>query len=73
MLPQSAVQSDDKGNFVYIVDGNNKVVRREVKVGDVSDAGVTVMSGLSGQEKVVLSAGAFLNPGETVVPQRVKL
>jgi HlyD family secretion protein len=73
LLPQSAVQSDDKGNYVYIIDGNNKVVRRDVKVGDVGDNGVTIMSGLSGQEQVVLSAGAFLNPGETVVPQRAKL
>jgi HlyD family secretion protein len=73
LLPQSAVQSDDKGNYVYIVDGNNKVVRRDVKVGDVGDNGVTIMSGLTGQERVVLSAGAFLNPGETVVPQRTKL
>ncbi|CAM3155721.1 Multidrug resistance protein MdtA [Sphingomonas antarctica] len=73
LLPQSAVQSDDKGNYVYIIDGNNKVVRRDVKVGDVGDNGVTIMSGLTGQERVVLSAGAFLNPGETVVPQRTKL
>jgi HlyD family secretion protein len=73
LLPQSAVQSDDKGNYVYIIDGNNKVVRRDVKVGDVGDNGVTIMSGLNGTEQVVLSAGAFLNPGETVVPQRAKL
>ncbi len=73
LLPQSAVQSDDKGNYVYVVDGNNKVVRRDVKVGDVGDSGVTIMSGLTGQERIVLSAGAFLNPGETVVPQRAKL
>jgi RND family efflux transporter MFP subunit len=73
LLPQSAVQSDDKGNYVYIIDGNNKVVRRDVKVGDVGDNGVTIMSGLNGTEQVVLSAGAFLNAGETVVPQRTKL
>ncbi len=73
LLPQSAVQSDDKGNYVYIIDNANKVVRRDVKVGDVGDSGVTIMAGLNGSERVVLSAGAFLNPGETVVPQRAKL
>lgn len=72
LLPESAVQSDAKGNYVYIVDKGNKVARREVKVGDVNDAGVTILEGLSGQEAVVLSAGAFLNPGETIIPQRVK-
>ena len=72
LLPESAVQSDAKGNYVFIVGKDNKVVRREVKVGDVNDAGVSILEGLSGQESVVLSAGAFLNPGETIIPQRVK-
>jgi len=72
LLPESAVLSDGKGSYVYIVEANNKIARRDVTVGDVSDAGITVMAGLSGQEAVVLSAGAFLNPGETVIPQRNK-
>ena len=73
LLPESAVLSDGNGNFVYIVDGANKAVRRDVKVGEVSDAGVSIASGLSGTERVVLSAGAFLNPGQTVKPQLQKL
>jgi HlyD family secretion protein len=72
LLPESAVQSDAKGNFVYIVGKGNKVERREVQVGDVNDQGVTILGGLSGQEAVVLSAGAFLNPGEVIIPQRTK-
>ena len=31
-----------------------------------------ILSGLTGQEAVVVSAGAFLNPGESIIPQRVK-
>ena len=72
LLPESAVQSDSKGSFVLVVDKDDKVVRRDVQVGDVNDSGVTILGGLSGREAVVMSAGAFLNPGETVVPQRVK-
>lgn len=72
LLPESAVQSDTKGSFVYIVGKGNKIERREVQVGDVNDQGVTILTGLSGQEAVVLSAGAFLNPGEVIIPQRVK-
>jgi RND family efflux transporter MFP subunit len=70
LLPESAVQSDDKGNFVYIVDQKNEVVRRPVRIGDVSSAGVAIVEGLNGTERVVLSAGAFLNPGDKVRPQR---
>lgn len=70
VLPESAVLSDARGNFVYLVDANNKVVRRPVRTGQVSDDGIAIVEGLNGTERVVLSAGAFINPGETVKPQR---
>jgi HlyD family secretion protein len=70
LLPESAVLSDAKGNFVYTVSPKGQVIRRDVKIGDVSDRGIAIASGLSGNEQVVLSAGAFLNPGDSVVAQR---
>jgi RND family efflux transporter MFP subunit len=70
MLPQSAVLSDDKGNYVYIVNGKNQVERRDIQIGTVSESGVTISSGLSGTEPVVLSAGPFLNPGQKINPRR---
>jgi len=70
LLPQSAVLSDDKGNYVYIVNAKNEVERRDIKIGTVDDNGVTVAEGLSGNEAVVLSAGPFLNPGQKVNPRR---
>lgn len=70
LLPQSAVLSDEQGNYVYIIDGKNEVVRRNIKIGNVSDSGVTIAQGLTGNESVVLSAGPFLNPGQKVKPNR---
>jgi RND family efflux transporter MFP subunit len=70
MLPQSAVLSDEKGNYVYVVNGKDEVERRAIKVGTVDDNGVTIAEGLSGNEAVVLSAGPFLNPGQKVHPKR---
>jgi RND family efflux transporter MFP subunit len=70
VLPQSAVLSDERGNYVYIVNGKNEVERRDVKIGTVNDNGVTIASGLAGTESVVLSAGPFLNPGQKVNPKR---
>jgi multidrug efflux pump subunit AcrA (membrane-fusion protein) len=70
LLPQSAVLSDDKGNYVYIVNGKKEVERRDIKIGTVDDNGVTIAQGLSGNESVVLSAGPFLNPGQKVNPKR---
>ncbi|MFD1033878.1 efflux RND transporter periplasmic adaptor subunit [Sphingomonas hankookensis] len=70
LLPESAVLSDDKGSFVYVIDAQDKAVRRDVKVAEVSDEGALIASGLMGDERVVASAGAFLNPGQQVVPVR---
>lgn len=68
LLPESAVQSGPEGNFVLIVDDKNQIQRRSVKVGTVTDGGVSIASGLAGTEKVVVLAGAFLNPGDKVKP-----
>ena len=70
LLPQSAVLSDERGNYVYTINNKNEVERRPIKIGAVDDSGVTIAEGLSGQEAVVLSAGPFLNPGQKVAPKR---
>ena len=70
LLPESAVLTDDTGTYVLIVAADNTVQRRAVRIGTVTDKGVVVGEGLAGNERVVQSAGAFLNPGEKVRPQR---
>jgi RND family efflux transporter MFP subunit len=70
LLPESAVLTDDTGTYVLIVAPDNTVQRRAVRIGTVTDKGVVIGEGLSGNERVVQSAGAFLNPGEKVRPQR---
>lgn len=69
VLPESAVLSDDKGSYVYVVGKDNKVERRNVTTGTVTPRGIAIASGITGKERVVLYAGGFLNPGETVRPQ----
>jgi HlyD family secretion protein len=70
LLPESAVLTDDAGTYVLIVLPNDTVQRRAVRIGTVTDKGVVIAEGLNGTERVVQSAGAFLNPGEKVRPQR---
>nr|WP_086490949.1 efflux RND transporter periplasmic adaptor subunit [Novosphingobium panipatense] len=72
VLPESAIQNDDKGSFVYVVDAKNVVHRRPVQTGLVTARGITVKSGLDGSEKVVLRAGGFLNEGDKVKPRLTK-
>lgn len=68
VLPESAILSDAKGAYVYVVGGSNKVERRNVTTGDVTERGIAVTNGLGGNEHVVLRAGGFLNPGDKVNP-----
>lgn len=72
MLPESAILSDNQGNYVYIIDKENKARRRPVKTGLVTESGIAVIEGLDGSERVVLRAGGFLQPDQTVQPKLVK-
>jgi HlyD family secretion protein len=69
VLPESALQHDEKGSYVFIVNAQNTVERRYVKLGQVSESGVSILDGLTGQEKVVTLAGGFLIAGQKVRPE----
>ena len=68
LLPESVVQSDQVGTYVFILDGNDRTVRRDVAIGRVSRRGVPIQRGLTGDERVVLAAAPFLSPGQQVLP-----
>ena len=72
MLPESAIQNDEKGSFVFVVGKDNKVLRRAVKTGIVTAKGIAIIEGLSGQEKIVARAGGFLSAGDKIKPVLVK-
>jgi RND family efflux transporter MFP subunit len=72
VVPQSAVLSDRDGSYVLVI-GQGDIVRRvTVTPGAVSPDGIAILSGLTGRERVVVSAGAFLRPGEKAAPQLAK-
>jgi len=66
VVPQTAVLSDNAGSYVFVLDAQNKVVRKPITVQGTGANGVIVGSGLTGEESVVAVAGAFLREGETV-------
>ena len=70
VLPESAVLADDQGSYVYVVNEENKATRTPVVTGMVTPDGIAITEGLNGDESIVLRAGGFLNPGETVSPRR---
>jgi len=68
MLPESAILSDDQGSYVFIVGDGNKVVKRRVELGIITDGGIAIASGLNGTEQIVLRAGGFLAEGQVIKP-----
>jgi len=66
ILPQTAVLSDEQGSYTLIVGAGDKVERRAISVGGARSEGLLITGGLTGTERVVAIAGAFLRPGEQV-------
>jgi HlyD family secretion protein len=66
ILPQTAVLSDIKGPYVYVVGEDSRVERRDVQVGGTTSAGIIITRGLSGTERIVTTAAGFLRQGEKV-------
>jgi HlyD family secretion protein len=68
VLPQTAILSDDRGSYVLVVNAQNKVERRAVRVSGMIQSGVTISDGVAGRDRVVATAGAFLQEGDVVKP-----
>lgn len=66
ILPQTAVLSDIKGPYVYVIGADNRVERRDVQVGGTLAAGIIITKGIRGDERIVTTAAGFLRQGEKV-------
>ena len=66
ILPQTAVLSDEQGTYTLIVGAGDKVERRAINVVGARAQGLLIDKGLTGNERVVAVAGAFLRTGEQV-------
>jgi RND family efflux transporter MFP subunit len=67
VVPQTAILSDALGLHVLIVGRDDHVLRRAVRVSGTTPDGVVISEGLTGEERVVTTAGAFLREGEPVI------
>lgn len=68
LLPQSAIQRDNQGAYVYVVDADNKVVRNSVVLGDQRGADWIVQGGIAPGAKVMVSGLQKAQSGEKVKP-----
>lgn len=68
VVPQSAVQTNQAGAFVLIVDQDNSVISRPVILGERTGADVVVTEGLSVGETVIVEGIQKVRPGAKVTP-----
>jgi multidrug efflux system membrane fusion protein len=54
VIPNAAVQFGAQGNFVYVIDGDNKAKLRNVKLGVTEGERVAVIDGVNAGDRVVL-------------------
>ena len=72
LIPQSAVNYDQLGNYVLIVNENNTVERRDVKTGAQQNHSYAIDEGLTGDEWVVTNGVLKAFPGRQVTPDRAQ-
>ncbi len=68
MVPLTAVHYDTNGAFVYIIDGDSKVVRREVVAGTIQGRMQAIYEGVQPGEVVISDGSHKTRPGATVRP-----
>jgi len=66
VIPQSAIQIDQAGRYVLLVDEQKKVELRRVTTGTEQGADVTVTSGLKAGELVIVEGVQKVRPGQIV-------
>lgn len=66
MVAQSAVQADQQGSYVFTVDAANKIVRRNVVMGDRVGSDVVISKGLDEGESVVVQGVQKIRVGQKV-------
>jgi len=67
-IPRAAVLSDQQGDYVYVVDAQNKAEVRRIQQGQSTPSTAVITQGLNEGELVISEGVQRARPGETVSP-----
>lgn len=68
-VPYEALNTDIDGDYVYVVDKDNKIQRKDVKIGIFSDEYYEITEGIEEGDKVIREVTKDMKPGDEYVPQ----
>lgn len=71
LVPEKAIIKDQNKQFVYVVGPDDKIVYREIRVGQQTEGQRVVLSGLSEGDRVVIDGQQRVRPGQTVATRQV--
>jgi membrane fusion protein (multidrug efflux system) len=67
-IPRAAILSDQQGDYVYVVDAQNKAQQRRIQLGQSTPSTAVVSNGLKEGELVISEGLQRVRPGATVLP-----
>lgn len=73
LVDDRAIGTDQSQKFVYVIDANNTVAYRSVKIGRLMDGLRIVEQGLAPGENVVVNGLQRVHPGVVVAPQKIAM
>ncbi|MFP3554022.1 efflux RND transporter periplasmic adaptor subunit [Paraburkholderia sp. SIMBA_049] len=73
LISDAAVQTDQDKKFVLLVDKENKVQYREVKLGDQQGSLRVITGGLQPGDRIVVNGVQRVRPGDPVRPKAVQM
>ncbi len=68
-VPAAAIQRNGNGTFAYVVDQEDRVELRPIRVGQIDGGIALVESGLEPGQRVVVTSQEQLRPGASVIPK----
>lgn len=66
IIPQAALQEDQAGNFVFVVNNKDVIEKRYITTGTATSSNIVVTKGLSADELVVTQGILLVRSGSTV-------
>jgi RND family efflux transporter MFP subunit len=72
MLPETALMSDQRGRFIYVVKADNTVEYRPITIGPRKSGLISIETGLSAEDRVIVNGLQRARPGAQVQAEEIK-
>jgi multidrug efflux pump subunit AcrA (membrane-fusion protein) len=73
LIPNATVQTDQQGDYVFVLDEANKAQRRNVKRGQRFSHLIEVTSGLTAGDTIIVNGFINVKPGQVVSAETTTL